>query len=144
MPWGWVIHTQLALAAEPTSARTARQFVGDALTDWGLAHAAEMAILLASELVTNAIRHAGSDDILVRLEWAGGTAPVRVEVHDHSLDLPAQPAATPRGIELDPLALSGRGLALVEVCADDWGVRVADDGKAVWFELGTVPRRRPP
>ena len=139
MPWGWVIHTQLALAAEPTSARTARQFVGEALTEWGLAHAAELAILLASELVTNAIRHAGTDDILVRLEWAGGTAPVRVEVHDHSPDLPSQPAAGRRGAEPDPLALSGRGLALVEVCADDWGVQVADDGKAVWFELDTGP-----
>jgi anti-sigma regulatory factor (Ser/Thr protein kinase) len=48
------------LAAETNSAGQARHFVANALDGWGCAHVADTACLLASELVTNAIRHGHS------------------------------------------------------------------------------------
>jgi anti-sigma regulatory factor (Ser/Thr protein kinase) len=78
-----------------------------------------------SELVTNAVVHARSD-IAVRLCRTGSG--IRVEIADRD----PQPAA-PR--PLDPEGVGGRGLHLVNALARDWGVRPAQPGKTVWFEL---------
>ena len=83
------------------------------------------AVLLAvSELVTNAVEHAGT---ALELRAAVAYGRVRVEVVDGSGDLPhqRQPAAD---------ALGGRGLQLVEQIADTWGVEAFPQGKSVWFE----------
>ncbi|MCW2566075.1 MAG: hypothetical protein JWN54_172 [Mycobacterium sp.] len=80
-----------------------------------------------SELVTNAVTHAGSEVHLV-IGRGGHYAVLRVEVADFSAEPPRL-----GGFDLD--ALSGRGLALVEALADRWGVETHNSGKRVWFEL---------
>ena len=82
--------------------------------------------LLVSELVTNAVRHAGGD--AVRLVIALKGTSLRIEVHDPG-----------RGFELkpppdDPLRASGWGLVLVEELADRWGVDQHPRTR-VWFEM---------
>ena len=82
--------------------------------------------LLVSELVTNAVRHAGGE--AVRLVVAVTGTLLRIEVHDpgHGFELKPPPD--------DPLRPSGWGLVLVEELADRWGV----DGTPrtrVWFEM---------
>lgn len=83
--------------------------------------------LLVSELVTNALTH-GRGTITVHMEH--GASGLLVTVCD---DEPAHPQVPPQV----PLALGGRGLRMVEVLADSWGVTPADrgPGKGVWFRL---------
>jgi hypothetical protein len=88
----------------------------------------DAALLLTSELVTNAVRH-GEGDITCRL-WAGPEV-LRVEVSDASSQVPR---AVDRGLVAD----SGRGLQIVETIASRWGaVPAQHEGKTVWFELDT-------
>ena len=82
--------------------------------------------LLVSELVTNAVRHAGGEAVRLVVALTGDT--LRIEVHDPG-----------RGFELtpppeDPLRASGWGLVLVEELADRWGVD-HDPRTRVWFEM---------
>jgi anti-sigma regulatory factor (Ser/Thr protein kinase) len=96
------------------------------LQDWGCDGVADEVALLTSELVTNAVLHAGTPIELVVEERPDA---VRVEVRDTSDEVPVRR-------QVSPDATYGRGLALVEAVARDWGVRqIPDDGKAVWFEL---------
>lgn len=121
------IRAQIRLAPVPTSARQARRFVTEKLCEWGDEKYVDAASLLVSELVTNAVTHAGSSvDLVVGHE--GRHATLRVEVHDSSLRAPRM-----GGFDLD--TVSGRGLALVEAMSDRWGVERDGDGKRVWFEL---------
>jgi anti-sigma regulatory factor (Ser/Thr protein kinase) len=86
---------------------------------------AEVAMLLTSELVTNAIVHAQSPlTVAVALE----NQRVRVAVSDQSDSIPVRSKTTPSDE-------SGRGLQLVDALARSWGVEPAAGGKAVWFEL---------
>ena len=121
--------TRLQLPPQPTSPAEARRFVGEVLRDHGVdtGEVVEAALLLTSELVTNAVLHAaGTINIDVDLDLTA----VRVEVGDTSHEGP-----TPREAG-DAEATSGRGLHLVEAMARAWGVnRQPDDGKVVWFEL---------
>lgn len=88
----------------------------------------DVATLLVSELVTNALLHTrGGAQVTVTL-----TDRLRVEVRDCSAGCPE-----PRPPSED--GTSGRGLLLVRSLADDWGVRGAGAGKCVWFELGGGP-----
>lgn len=87
--------------------------------------------LLTSEVVTNAIVHAGAaPGLVVRLSRGR----VRVEVHDQHTDVPVRRHP-------EPLAVSGRGMAIVDQLAREWGVEHMPDGKRVWFE---VPFSSPP
>ncbi|HWG73416.1 MAG TPA: ATP-binding protein [Acidimicrobiales bacterium] len=86
----------------------------------------EVALLLTSELVTNAIRHAGTR-FEVEVSPAGDDR-VCISVTDASPVVP-QPLAAP------PEAQSGRGLFFVEQYAADWGVEITSAGKRVWFVL---------
>ena len=113
------------LAREATSAGRARRFLDATLRDWSCLEAADVAMLLASELVTNALLHAGSG---VHLEIHRAAAGVRVEVHDTSRDEPIVR-------HVSSAAESGRGLALVDALASDWGVAPCRHGKRVWFEV---------
>lgn len=91
------------------------------------------ALLLITELVTNSLLH-GGPPIVLAIECDGEGLHVRVR--DGSLDVPA-----PRAPDED--AESGRGMTLVDLISDTWGVTPVEDdygtGKEVWFEL----RRRP-
>jgi anti-sigma regulatory factor (Ser/Thr protein kinase) len=107
------------------SAREARQLVARTLVGDLPDLFRETALVLTSELVTNAVRH-GVGPVAVRVAWEDGE--VRVEVDDHS---PALPVAR----DVDGDALSGRGLQLVEALSSEWGVRPDGTGKTVWFTL---------
>jgi two-component sensor histidine kinase len=115
------------LAPVPASAREARCFVSHTLVEWGDTQLVEAAALLVSELVTNAVTHAGSE-VHVVIGRGGHYAVLRVEVGDFSSEPP-----TMGGFDLE--AMSGRGLALVEALAHRWGVETHASGKRVWFEL---------
>ncbi|MDX6208267.1 MAG: hypothetical protein QOE24_658 [Frankiales bacterium] len=127
---------ELELPAEAASALRARQFVHEVLGAWGIAGVGDRldtAVLLVSELVTNAVRHAGTVLRLRVLRPVPGR--VRIEVIDHaphgSLDSRLSGEA----------AEGGRGLYLVETLADAWGSAAlsgAAGGKTIWFELDGV------
>ncbi len=122
----------MKLRRDPASAATARRFVGRVLQEVTRAgDEEEVAVLLANELVTNAILHSSSDfDLVVDVE-AGR---VRVEVRDGSARRPVPRPGRPAD------ATSGRGLQLMEKLASRWGVEgIPGSGKAVWFELEVGP-----
>ncbi|MFF7732942.1 ATP-binding protein [Streptomyces sp. NPDC007984] len=114
--------------ADPGAVRTARQAVRGQLRRWGLESLADLAALLVSELVTNALRHA-TGPIGVRLVRPSGLGGVLlVEVSDPLPDPPRERTARPEDE-------SGRGLSLVASSSRRWGTRPGAGGKTVWFEL---------
>lgn len=119
------IETTTTLPAEARSAGMARRFVSVALHQSGHEVLDDVASLLASELVTNAVLHARSA-VHVRLRADGSR--VRVEVRDAS-----SAPVSPRHFASD--AATGRGLLLVSELAAAWGSDAGPDGKCVWFEL---------
>ena len=137
---------QARLRGELGDVAWVRRSIGHWLRDWELSGLAEDVELVASELVTNAILHAGGE-IDVVLERRGGG--VRVLVRDGAPDVvPTRrvppPRPEPADDDLDVLARSvfegtttGRGLMLVEAFSDAWGAEVAPASKEVWAELGT-------
>jgi hypothetical protein len=106
------------------SPRLARTLVHGLMKKWGLTDSADTAALLASELVSNAIRYA-SRPISVRFML---TDSLLCEVHDDDHHLPV--LSNPR-----PTEESGRGILLVSRLARRWGVSRIPTGKVVWFEL---------
>jgi anti-sigma regulatory factor (Ser/Thr protein kinase) len=82
--------------------------------------------LLVSELVTNAVRHAGGDAVRLVVALRGTT--LRIEVHDPGRGFRLVPPPD------DPLRASGWGLVLVEELADRWGID-HDPRTRVWFEM---------
>lgn len=102
-----------------------RRFVREALDVWGLAAVRDGAQLIATELGTNAARHAESP---FRVTLTRGPAAVTLAVRDASADRP-QPRTA------DPVDIGGRGLALVDGLADAWGTTIESDGKTVWAEI---------
>ena len=88
----------------------------------------ETAALLVSELVSNAVLHAGTD---IDMQIVPEAHRLRVEVTDQRPNDTVAPIAA----ELD--APSGRGLKIVDALATRWGVEHTDGSKTVWFELPT-------
>ena len=123
---------EVTLPAARPAAALARQATRAAVVAWRLGYLADTAVLLVSELVTNAIRHTGPDAArtVLRLEYGDGW--LRIEVHDTS------PHA-PRPRTPDWLDESGFGLMLVDALAAKWGVQQTAQGKAVWAELDARP-----
>lgn len=113
----------------------ARRFVGDMLRRWRFDSVIEPAQLLTSELVTNAVLHAGTE-VQVVLEVHGET--VHVEVIDLTKRAPVL-----RYAPYDDLQ-TGRGLTLLENIASAWGVNPLDRGKSVWFDLKATRAAEPP
>jgi len=112
------------LPAELTSAHRARTLIRRPMKRWGLTELIPAAELLASELVTNAVRYA-QGQIGLRLILEGGLV---IEVLDDS-------AALPRLRHPDDDDERGRGLQVVSQVAQRWGARRAVSGKIVWCEL---------
>jgi PAS domain S-box-containing protein len=98
------------------------------LREAGREELVETASLLVSEIVTNALVHAGTP-VDVAFSFVDGG--LRVEVSDGSPHAPAR-----RGY--GPNAGTGRGLMLLEELVDEWGVVVGDPGKTVWFQLAST------
>lgn len=116
------------LPADPSAPGLARRFVRTALSEWEVdADVSETAQLCVSELVTNAVIHSGTistltvrndgEYLLVMVQDRGGPGPVR------------------QAEGLDPEAISGRGLSLVDALASAWSSEHSTDGTTVWFEL---------
>ncbi|MGV9500422.1 ATP-binding protein [Streptomyces sp. NPDC003642] len=113
------------LRAVPEARRALRELLGQ----WGKpgrSDLSDVAELLTSELVTNAIVHTDHDAVLTATVGPRG---LHVEVRDFVACRPR-----PRRPVADD-GTNGRGLFLVESLADAWGVRPHGVGKAVWFEL---------
>ena len=114
------------LMGRPASVREARGFIADVLAGDGVeVSVIEVAVLLVSELVTNAVVHArGPSCLTVHTDahW------VRIEVEDPGHRRPVLRAAT-----LD--AVDGRGLLVVDKLATDWGTEQRATHKVVWFEI---------
>lgn len=127
-PYAALTALQIALPSAPASAGRARQFVAGALHDWSLDRLTDEAVLLTSEVVTNALLHAGSHTIRLRLLLL--TDGIRVEVDDDSV-------VVPRPRRVSQTSDTGRGIGLVEVAARSWGTRRRAHGKTVWFEVAT-------
>ncbi|WP_432562515.1 ATP-binding protein [Kineococcus sp. SYSU DK003] len=120
------VPSSLSLERSRRAVAQARSFVRDRCAESGVSETVcDTAVLLVSELVTNAVEHARSS---VDLSVTVSPAKVHVEVGDGNASLPAiQPA--------DVGAVHGRGMAIVDALADAWGVRPAGRGKTVWFDL---------
>ena len=134
-----VITARAAATFEPVgrSVAAARAFVRDTLQGWGLTDIVDDAVVLTSELVTNAVVHAGTAADVLCLRDGDGS--VRVEVADHYPDrgLPVQDLGHHYG---DPDREGGRGLLLCASLADRWGVEYTSTDKRVWFRLD-LPER---
>jgi PAS domain S-box-containing protein len=133
-----VITARAAASFEPVgrSVATARSFVRDTLQGWGFADIIDDAVVLTSELVTNAVVHAGTSADVLCLRSDEG---VRIEVADRypEREIPLQAAAVNMG---SPDREGGRGLQLCAALAGRWGVDYTPTHKQVWFQLD-LPER---
>ncbi|MEV0934313.1 ATP-binding protein [Streptomyces phaeochromogenes] len=125
----------LTLAANDRAPGAARSFTRDALAAWGMGDVLDDAVLIVSELTTNAERHGrasgaveedrsadqGEGDEEITLTLMVQANVVVIEVEDNSSHAPV-----PRGP--DPDATSGRGLWLVSAMADSWTMHPTEDG----------------
>jgi anti-sigma regulatory factor (Ser/Thr protein kinase) len=121
---------RVPLATGPTAAAEARRRVRAAIQSWPVPVEEDVALLLTSELVTNAVRHEAGQAVMLVISYSNGR--LRVDVHDTSRSLPAV-ADVPADAE------TGRGLLLVETLSDEWGFYRTPAGKAVYFTLVSQP-----
>jgi anti-anti-sigma factor len=124
------LREELVLAPTLSAPAAARAFVRDTCVDWQLAQPEEpwldRAMLLANELVINAVLHAGTE-LWLRVELRGDR--LHIAVHDESPRLL-------RVVGPDPRGNRGGGLWMVERLARTWGVQShPDGGKVVWCAL---------
>ncbi len=133
-----VITARAAATFDPVgrSVATARAFVRDTLQGWGFPDIIDDAVVLTSELVTNAVVHAGTSAEVLCLRTDDG---VRVEVADRypEREIPLQQSAINMG---NPDREGGRGLQLCAALATRWGVDYTPTHKLVWFQLA-LPQR---
>jgi anti-sigma regulatory factor (Ser/Thr protein kinase) len=135
------------LASRLSAVAAARTEVEAAIGAWCVAVDPDVAILLTSELVTNAVTHAtarrdrngraarrGGAAEAVLLVIAADDAGLRVDVHDGSVDLPVL-ADCPAEADAE----TGRGLLLVTSLSAEWGFYRTPGGKAVYFTLQAQP-----
>jgi len=117
---------RIALTAGPEAAAKARRHVRAAIYAWSVPVDMTLAILLTSELVTNAIKHETGETVMLAITSANGQ--FRVDVHDTSCLVPVP-------VEGPPDAEAGRGLMLVASMSSQWGCYRTPAGKAVYFAL---------
>ncbi len=125
--------TAAAFEPEPAAVAAARRFVQETLNSWQLSGHDELvadAVLLTSELVTNALVHAGTSiQLMCRLDDAA----VEVSVLDRH---PARMIPDPPSGSAEADRPGGRGLLLPAALSSSWGVTYAPTAKVVWFRLG--------
>ncbi|MBT3152347.1 SpoIIE family protein phosphatase [Streptomyces sp. CHD11] len=133
-----MITARAAASFEPLgrSVASARSFVRDTLQGWGFGDIVDDAVVLTSELVTNAVVHAGTSADLLCLRSEEG---VRIEVADRypEREIPLQGSLDSMG---SPDREGGRGLQLCAALAGHWGVDYTPTHKTVWFQLA-LPER---
>lgn len=113
------------LAPVARSIPEARRFAREALLALGVPHPEDAVALLVSELITNAVLHAGTPVRLSVLRYDGV---LRIEVRDDD-------PTPPRLVDPDPMRPGGRGIMLVDALAQRWGVNANERGKTIWFEV---------
>ena len=119
------------------SVHAARGVLARLAEEWRLDESTRApADLAVSELVTNALLHAGTP-IQLRVSRLGGG--VKVEVFDGDRRLPVVSSANPESL-LANRSMTGRGLALIATISDRWGADPVGAGKVIWAELGTDRR----
>lgn len=123
------MHEILRLSHDLSSPAYARRWIRSWCVRWGCADVVEDAVLLVSELTTNAVLHAGSG---CRIE-AEFTCPQLVVSVIDAMPGDVSPADGSREHH-------GRGLEIVASIADRWGVTQTHGGKAIWFTL--ISQRR--
>jgi anti-sigma regulatory factor (Ser/Thr protein kinase) len=114
------------LTGDANAPMHARRMVREACVDWGLEELRPRAEVIVSELVSNAVRHAGSD---VEVSFSVGMYYCHIHVRDRSARLPLLPQVA-RGVQADH-----RGIKLVETLASGWGTTIAPYGKLVWATI---------
>jgi anti-sigma regulatory factor (Ser/Thr protein kinase) len=119
-----------ALPRSPIAAPVARRVLGRACRSWSVLELLEPAELVATELVANAVRQAGSR-IVLTVSLRGGQ--LQISVGD---DSPAVPRQRTAGAADE----HGRGLLMVDALCQDWGMTCVGDGKVVWAKVAAVPR----
>ena len=110
-------------AATPQAITDARHTLEAQLTTWACGRTAD-SLLVFSELVTNAVRHAGGAQ---RITIVHGDRTLRLEIHDHTRGIPAVAAVAG--------SAGGFGLRIVEQLSQTWGWTTTDTGKIVWADL---------
>jgi anti-sigma regulatory factor (Ser/Thr protein kinase) len=125
-PGGYVVRVRRAFRGDRDQIACVREFVREAL---GPVPVLDEAVLLASELSTNAITHTASSDGTFDVTIGRRLHSVRIEVRDAGSG--GVPVARPQ----DGMAEDGRGLGLVELLADRWGHTGDESGRSVFFEL---------
>jgi hypothetical protein len=118
------------LTRGPAAAAEARGQVREAICAWEVPIDASVAVLLTSEMVTNAIRQEAGK--LVTLAITCSCRELRVDVHDTSRALPVL-------VDAPADAETGRGLMLVATLSSQWGFYPTTAGKAVYFTLAFEP-----
>ena len=119
----------LRLEPAPAAPARARRMITEACREWGVEDLTGPATLIVSELVSNAVQHAGTAmtvDASLRGEC------LHISVRDHHPQAPTVPDPAP--VDGPPTA-GGRGLYLIDVYATSWGSHTAADGKTVWATL---------
>jgi GAF domain-containing protein/anti-sigma regulatory factor (Ser/Thr protein kinase) len=130
------LSARASFAPEPTAPSRARSFTREALGSWSLPpERVDDAVLLVSELVANAVQHAGTKlEVACRLGSAFSGIEVRVTDRHPARALPEAPA--PLG---DTESERGRGLLLPTALAAAWGVTYTAAAKTVWFIVPASP-----
>jgi signal transduction histidine kinase len=118
---------RVRLTREPAAAAEARSQVRAAIGDWNVPVDPDIAILLTSDLVTNAIVHGEGDTITLAIRCSRGH--LRIDVYDKSR---YQPVGANDPVD----AGIGRGLVLVAALSTGWGSFRTPAGKAMYFTLG--------
>ncbi len=121
---------RVRLATGPAAAGEARRQVRAAICAWDVPVDPDVAVLLTSELVTNAIRHEASATVTLAITCSCGQ--LRVDVFDTCRFMPVV-------VDAPAEAETGRGLMLVATLSADWGSYRIPAGKAVYFTLAFTP-----
>lgn len=126
----WALEARMELESDPVLMKAVRVFLDEVVTEWKLEMIRDDALLVATELATNAVLHAGTK-VRVTLR-SDGAGVLRIEVRDRNTRMPS-PAESSEG------ATSGRGLAVVSALAWAWGAHQEGDAKVVWADIGRRP-----
>jgi anti-sigma regulatory factor (Ser/Thr protein kinase) len=144
-----VLSDELELAALPSAVSLTRCFIEEYLRKWSLEDLADVAQLVASEIVTNAIKVTGLTEqpadctalhdadigrVITRMRWSASRLIIETWDGDHHTPVAASP------LDLDE---GGRGLMIVAALTAAWGHYPAATGKVVWAQL-TIPGARTP
>ena len=121
---------RVRLTVGPAAAAEARGRVLESIRAWDIPVDPDIAVLLASELVTNVIGHETGKTIVLAITCSFGQ--MRVDVHDTSRMLPVL-------VDAPVDAEAGRGLMLVATLSATWGIYRTPAGKAVYFTLAFEP-----